>query len=114
MSQHTELSEQMPRVVEAEAYTLVEYALPKDTVLTPKDMHWFDLPAEALKRQHLGLILSGKLPIWLYVYLAHKAHTFAWLATMDPRQGGGVVVERHVAAAPLIGEVVPVPAPPAE
>jgi CRISPR-associated protein Csx3 len=75
-------------------------------LLSPERLGEIGLPAEALQRQHLGLILSGRGPVWLYAYLVHLAHPFAWVATHDPRLGGAVVVQRHRADAPALGSVV--------
>lgn len=44
---------------------------------------------------HLGVILSGRGPIWLYGFLVHFYHPTRWVATHDPRLGGAVVVESH-------------------
>lgn len=56
-----------------------------------------------------GLIFSGRGPVWLYAYLTHLAHPFAWVAIHDPRLGGAVVVQRHVPGAPPLGAIVPLP-----
>lgn len=55
-----------------------------------------------------GVILSGRGPIWLFAALTHEYHATPWVACFDPRLGGGVVVQRHHADAPSLGEVVPV------
>ncbi|VVM06817.1 hypothetical protein MAMC_01276 [Methylacidimicrobium cyclopophantes] len=52
-----------------------------------------------------GLILYGKGPIWLYVYLAHLAHACRWLGVYDPRFGG-IVVEAHHPESPSVGEML--------
>lgn len=54
-----------------------------------------------------GVILSGRGPVWLFGALAHNYHPCAWVATHDPRLGGGVVVARHRKDAPMVGAVVP-------
>ena len=43
----------------------------------------------------LGIVLSGRGPIWLYAALVHECHPWLWVATYDPRQGGAVIVESH-------------------
>ena len=53
-----------------------------------------------------GVILSGRCPIWLMAALAHEYHATRWVATFDPRLGGGVVVSRHHKQAPDIGAVI--------
>ena len=55
-----------------------------------------------------GVILSGRLPVWAFAALAHLFHPRPWVATFDPRLGGGVVVESHVPDV-HVGEVVPLP-----
>ena len=54
-----------------------------------------------------GIILSGRLPVWAYGALVHYFHPRPWVATFDPRLGGGVVVATHVACV-AVGDVVPV------
>ena len=56
-----------------------------------------------------GLILSGRGPIWLYGYLVHLSHTFAWVGLYDPRLKGAVVIERHVKNSPELGEIIKLP-----
>lgn len=38
-----------------------------------------------------GIVLEGKVPIWLYSYLIHQCHLAPWIACYDPRLGGVVV-----------------------
>ncbi|MCL4217506.1 MAG: CRISPR-associated protein Csx3 [Candidatus Hydrogenedentes bacterium] len=94
----------------ADQFTLVHFDLGPDPV-DVEDLSTFLIPSQANERQHLGIILSGRLPIWLYVYLAHKAHIFAWLAVYDPRLGGAVVVERHRSDAPEVGSIISIANP---
>jgi len=54
-----------------------------------------------------GVIISGRGPVWLFAAMAHALHATRWVACFDPRLGGGVVVQRHHADSPAIGEVVP-------
>jgi len=53
-----------------------------------------------------GIIISGRLPVWAYGALVHYFHPRPWVATFDPRLGGGVVVvtQKSERAA---GDVVP-------
>lgn len=53
------------------------------------------------------VIISGRLPVWAFAALVHMFHPRPWVATFDPRLGGGVVVARHTSGAPEVGEVVP-------
>ncbi|MGC9371614.1 MAG: CRISPR-associated protein Csx3 [Paracoccaceae bacterium] len=55
-----------------------------------------------------ALILSGKLPLWLWAALA-RAYCQPWLAVMQPQLGGAVVIAAEEGA-PGVGAVVPVPA----
>ena len=55
-----------------------------------------------------GIILSGRLPVWAFAALAHLFHPRPWVATFDPRLGGGVVVASHVPDV-HVGQVVPLP-----
>lgn len=69
-----------------------------------------ELPEAVAGRERYGLILSGRGPIWLYAYLVHKAHPFAWLAINEPREQAAVVISRHRPQAPAVGTLVPLPA----
>jgi len=54
-----------------------------------------------------GIIISGRLPVWAYGALVHYFHPRPWVATFDPRLGGGVVVVTHTSEI-AVGDVVPV------
>ena len=56
------------------------------------------------------VIISGRLPVWLYVAVADIFHPHRWIATYDPRIGGGVVAVTHDPKT-KIGEVIPVEFP---
>lgn len=43
-----------------------------------------------------GIILSGRMPVWAFAALTHHFHPRPYIATFDPRIGGGVVVASHV------------------
>ena len=47
---------------------------------------------------HQGVILSGKLPYWLYTSLARTYHAQPWIAVYQPQLRGAVVVHSTVAA----------------
>lgn len=53
-----------------------------------------------------GFIISGRGPVWLYGAIIHHLHPARWVATHDPRLGGGVVVQTHVADTAM-GQVIP-------
>jgi len=52
-----------------------------------------------------GVIISGRLPVWAFAALVHHFHARPWVATFDPRLGGGVVVASH-APGVSIGNIV--------
>lgn len=52
-----------------------------------------------------GVIISGRLPVWAYGAVVHYFHPRPWVATFDPRLGGGVVVASHTKGVE-IGDVV--------
>ncbi|MCD6199444.1 MAG: CRISPR-associated protein Csx3 [Deltaproteobacteria bacterium] len=52
-----------------------------------------------------GVVLSGRLPVWAYVALAHEFHAAQWVGTFDPRLNGAVVAVSHVITR-KVGEVV--------
>jgi CRISPR-associated protein Csx3 len=54
-----------------------------------------------------GIIISGRLPVWAFSALVHYFHPRPWVATFDPRLGGGVIVETHTRDMP-IGKIIPV------
>jgi CRISPR-associated Csx3 family protein len=54
-----------------------------------------------------GVVLSGRLPVWAFAALVHLFHPRPWVATFDPRLGGGVVVMSHDPNGPAVGDVAP-------
>lgn len=88
--------------------TLLELEINDQGVITPEDLtDCIDELPEIAATQ--GVIISGPGPIWLYAAIVHKLHATPWVATMDPRLGGAVVVQRHSLTAPSVGEVVELP-----
>ena len=61
--------------------------------LSPADLKNINLPNDINYQK--GIIISGRGPIWLHATLAHILHPARWVATHDPRLGGGVVVQSH-------------------
>jgi len=55
---------------------------------------------------HEGLILSGKLPNWLWSALA-RAYDGPWLAILQPQLAGAVVIHSG-GSSRIVGEVIPV------
>ncbi len=82
------------------------HATTPDGLLDYRRLAEIKLPVELDAYRHLGLVLSGRGPVWLYAYLVHLAHAFAWLALYDPRENGAIVVARHKSEAPQVGELV--------
>jgi CRISPR-associated Csx3 family protein len=66
--------------------TLLEFRLPQ-AYLDLEDFAGLQLPLES--RQ--GLVLSGKLPQWLWAALVRAARA-PWLAVFQPQLGGAVIV----------------------
>jgi CRISPR-associated protein Csx3 len=54
-----------------------------------------------------GIVFSGRMPVWAFAALVHLFHPRPWVATFDPRLGGGVVVTCHDPNGPSVGDVVP-------
>jgi CRISPR-associated protein Csx3 len=93
------------RVTSCKGFTLLGFVINSpDGLLAPDSLAKILLP-ENLPRDQ-GLVYDGKGPVWLYAYLVHLAHTFAWTAVNDPRLRGAVVVSRHVPSAPELGSLV--------
>ncbi len=90
-----------------DTHTVIEFTLVTD-VIKPSALAEADLPAELETRRNLGLIISGRGPVWLYAHLVHRAHPFAWVAVFDPRLNAGVVVMNHIPDGPNVGSLVSV------
>ncbi len=84
-------------------FTLIEFAIP-DNVCSPEELKELDLPGVDSTK---GVIISGRGPVWLFGRLIHHYHPTAWVATFDPRLGGGVVVASHTRGVE-VGEVITV------
>ncbi len=52
-----------------------------------------------------GIVLSGRLPVWVYGTLVHEYHPRPFVATFDPRLGGAVVVATHMPDV-AIGQII--------
>ena len=52
----------------------------------------------------MGVVLTGRAPIWLYGWLVHECHFTRWVACYDPRLGA-VVVESHTPEV-RVGQVI--------
>lgn len=76
-------------VKEFENFTIVHFEL-KNTI-KPEILKNIEIP-EVNPRK--GVIISGRGPIWLHCFLAHKYHHTPFVAIYDPRLGA-VVVQSH-------------------
>jgi len=87
----------------SENFQILDFIIQKNGTLDYKDLKNISLPENIDFSK--GVIINGKGPIWLYVYLAHLCHPSAWIATVDPRIGA-VVVESHKPGSPMVGEFI--------
>ena len=55
----------------------------------------------------IGVILSGRGPVWIFGGLVHHAHATPWVVTLDPLLGA-VVVESHCTYV-QVGDVLVMP-----
>lgn len=95
-----------PKLLQTDRHLFAEFEIPGG-LIEPSSLPAVGLPQEAT-RTDLGLILSGRGPVWLYAHLVHLAHIFAWVGVYDPRLRGAVVVQRHVPSAPALGSIEPI------
>jgi len=70
-------------------FTLIHFELEKP--IKPDDLKNLNVP-EVNPRK--GVVISGRGPIWLHCFLAHKYHPTPFVAVYDPRLGA-VVVQSH-------------------
>ena len=81
-----------------------------DGVINPSDLATINPPGcPGLIPAHKGIVVDGRMPLWVAGYLTHEYHACAWIAINSPRDGGAVVISRHRPDAPPIGSVVPLP-----
>ncbi len=89
------------------SFQVIEIKLTRpDRLVFPEDLAQLQLPAGIDAR--LGVVLTGRAPIWLYGWLVHECHFTRWVACYDPRLGA-VVVSSHSPEV-QVGEVLPVAA----
>lgn len=84
-------------------YQILDVRLTDNGIVEPSNINELKLPDNIDTRK--GVIINGKAPVWLYAYLIHECHFFAWVATFDPRIGG-IVVQSHNNVK-KIAEVIP-------
>lgn len=53
------------------------------------------------------VILSGRMPVWVFATCVHSLHPTRGVATFDPRLNAGVVVARHHDTCPEVGALIP-------
>lgn len=75
-----------------EDYQLLIMNITGNGVLPITEIVGLNLPKE--HNYEKGIVLYGRAPIWLYSYLVHLCHPYAWVATFDPREGA-IVVQTH-------------------
>ena len=109
--------EQLDSVIQFDLSAVITYAglayqilsielVTPDRLITPENLKSIRLPVGIDAR--VGMIVSGRAPIWLYCYLVHELHPVAWVACFDPRIGA-VVVATHTHQV-QVGEVIPLEA----
>jgi CRISPR-associated protein Csx3 len=86
------------------AYQQLTIALvSSDRIISPQDLANLRLPAGLDPRK--GVVISGRAPVWLYVYLAHECHPTLWVACFDPRLGAVVTLTHSHTL--QVGQVLP-------
>ena len=76
-------------VTELEEYTIIHFEL--ENPIKPEELKALKIPNINPRK---GVVISGRGPIWLHCFLAHKFHHTQFVAIYDPRQGA-VVVQSH-------------------
>jgi CRISPR-associated protein Csx3 len=74
---------------ELENFTLIHFEL--ENPIKPDDLKHLNVPKVNPRK---GVVVSGRGPIWLHCFLAHKYHHTPFVAVYDPRLGA-VVVQSH-------------------
>ncbi|MCJ2542417.1 CRISPR-associated protein Csx3 [Synechococcus bigranulatus str. 'Rupite'] len=86
------------------SFQVIEIELTRpDRLMFPVDLQTLKLPDHLNPR--LGVVLTGRAPIWLYGWLVHECHFTRWVACYDPRLGA-VVVSSHSPEV-RVGEIIP-------
>ena len=85
---HMQLSEQ--QIYESLKYQWLTIAISSsDKLVVPKDLISLKLPE--FINTDIGIIVTGRAPIWLYSYLMRTLPDIVWIASYDPRFGAVVV-----------------------
>ena len=90
-------------VEQKDSFSVISIDLGKTGVCSPEDLKNIEIPQ--LSGQQ-GIVLNGRAPVWVFGFLIHHFHAFQWVATNDPRLGGGVVVESHLKGI-SVGDIIP-------
>jgi CRISPR-associated protein Csx3 len=85
-----------------DSFSVLTFDIPGG-VINPQDLQNISVPEVPFNQ---GIIISGRGPVWLFAFLCHHFHPALWVATHDPRLGGGVVVQTHQPGV-AVGEVIP-------
>jgi CRISPR-associated protein Csx3 len=86
-----------------------------DGLIEPEDMRGLSLPDAMIWSR--GVVIEGKVPIWLSGYLVCACRPAAWVACYDPRLGdnapnsGGAVVVATQSRQVAMGEVLRIDLP---
>jgi CRISPR-associated protein Csx3 len=72
---------------ERDTVTLIEFTL--DGAIVPEALHQLQAPDANTRK---GVLISGRGPVWLFVFLVHSYHHHPFVASYDPRIGGIVVM----------------------
>ena len=92
-----------PQQAQDWSYQLLQIDLAtRDRIIEPSDLAPLQLP-DGIDTS-IGVVLSGRAPVWLFSYLVHELHPTVWVACYDPRLGAVVVATRQT----QIGQVLPV------
>ena len=76
-------------------FVLLGFQLPNDPI-SPDILNSISPPDPITQNfAHLGVVISGRGPVWLYGFLVHYYHPVKWVATHDPRLQAAVVVASH-------------------
>lgn len=92
------------KVTENGEFSLVEIEI-DGGVCEPADLKTLAIPTV---KGNLGVVLSGRAPVWCFATLVHHFHPTKWVGTFDPRMGGAVVVESHTSSVG-VGDIIPLP-----
>lgn len=83
-------------------FTLIEIKI-DGGICEPSDLKNLGYP---LVNYQKGVIISGRAPVWVFATLVHEFHPALWVATFDPRLGGGIVVQTH-SKDYSVGDIIP-------